>query len=543
MNNLKIGTRLIVSFAIMLLFIALLAGVGIWRIQASDTTTKDLTQTSLDSERMINEWSKLTALNATRTIANARLSDAATIKYFQDQMKVTSAQISEIQKTLKEKLTDPDALKLYDVIQERRTEYVGKRNAAIEQRTQGNLEAAQRFYDNELAGLLDRYTGSVNDLLKFQQNLINANATTLHADNTLGLNLLIGLTVIALVLGVLLAWAITRSITSPLGRAVNFAEKVSSRDLTSQLKAQGKDELATLMAALQRMNANLLGVVKEVKDGADSIATAASEIAAGNIDLSSRTEEQASSLAETAATMEELTTTVKQNADNARQANDLAESAAAVATKSGNVVSKVVDTMGAINSSSKQVVDIISVIDGIAFQTNILALNAAVEAARAGEQGKGFAVVAAEVRSLAQRSAQAAKEVKELIDKSVSITEEGNRLVSEAGHTMQETVDSIKRVTDIMGEITAASQEQSIGIDQINQAVMQMDQVTQQNAALVQEASAASDSLQDQASSLAQLVSTFRVDENAREIDITPRQQEPGPAPAVNRSRPRKLLA
>jgi methyl-accepting chemotaxis protein len=209
--------------------------------------------------------------------------------------------------------------------------------------------------------------------------------------------------------------------------------------------------------------------------------------------------------------MEELTTTVKQNADNARQANTLADTAAQVATRSGQAVAKVVDTMGAINASSRQVVDIISVIDSIAFQTNILALNAAVEAARAGEQGKGFAVVASEVRSLAQRSAQAAKEIKELIDRSVSITEEGNRLVAEAGNTMDETVSSIRRLTDIMGEITSASQEQSIGIEQVNQAVGQMDQVTQQNAALVQEASAASDSLQDQASGLARLVATFKV--------------------------------
>lgn len=536
MNNLKIGTRLIVSFAIMLLFIALLAGIGIWRIQGSDAMAADLTEIRLSSERMITEWSKLTALNATRTIANARLTDTDTIKYFEDQMKVTSAEISKIQNALKEKLTNPEALRLYDVIQQRRNEYVGKRNDALEQRRQGNLQAAQNFYDNELEGLLDRYNGSITDLLKFQQSLINTNADTLHNNNTLALNLLIGLTAVSLLIGLLLAISITRSITRPLTNAVNFAEKVSNRDLTSRINVKGSDELAALMAALQRMNANLLNVVREVKDGADSIATAAGQIAAGNMDLSSRTEQQASSLAETAATMEELTTTVKQNADNARQANGLAESAASVATKSGQVVAQVVDTMGAINESSKQVVDIISVIDSIAFQTNILALNAAVEAARAGEQGKGFAVVASEVRSLAQRSAQAAKEIKDLIDKSVSITETGNRLVAEAGTTMQETVASIKRVTDIMGEITAASQEQSIGIDQVNQAVSQMDQVTQQNAALVQEASAASDSLQDQAGTLAKLVSTFRVDYNNREIDVTPRNAQPE-AQAIGGSR------
>ncbi|MGE4124031.1 MAG: methyl-accepting chemotaxis protein [Pusillimonas sp.] len=543
MQNLKIGTRLILSFAIMLVLIAINAGVGMWRIQAADNNTSELTQLRLTNERLTSEWNKLTALNAVRTIANARITDPQTIKYFEDQMKATSAEITKIQNALKDRITEPEGQRLYAVIQERRSEYVGKRTAALEQRKAGNEAAARAFYDNELEGLLDRYSGSINDLLEFQKNLINTKADTLHDDNILGLNILVGVAVVALALGLLLAWLITRSITSPLGAAVSFAEKVSQRDLTSHLKVTGKDEIATLMGSLQRMNANLLGVIREVKQGADSIATASAQIAAGNLDLSSRTEEQASSLAETAATMEELTTTVKQNADNARQANGLAESAASVATRSGEVVGKVVETMGAINSSSKQVVDIISVIDSIAFQTNILALNAAVEAARAGEQGKGFAVVASEVRTLAQRSAQAAKEIKSLIDKSVSITEEGNRLVSEAGKTMEETVTSIRHVTDIMGEITAASQEQSIGIDQINQAVSQMDQVTQQNAALVQEASAASDSMQDQARTMAELVSTFHISDNVREIDITPRTPKAASPDAPSIETNRHLLS
>lgn len=539
MQNLKIGTRLILSFAIMLVFIAIIAGVGIWRTQAADNTTSELTQVRLANERMVSEWSKLTALNAVRTIANARLADPQTIKYFEDQMKVTSAEITKLQNALKDRLTEPEAKRLYAVIQERRSEYVGKRNTAQEQRKAGNEAAARAFYANELEGLLDRYTASINDLLEYQKELINSQASDLHNDNVVGMNILIGVTVAAMALSMVLAWLITRSITTPLGSAVSFAEKVSQRDLSGQVKIDGKDEIASLMSALQRMNANLLGVIREVKQGADSIATASSQIAAGNLDLSSRTEEQASSLAETAATMEELTTTVKQNADNARQANGLAESAASVAIRSGEVVGKVVQTMGAINSSSKQIADIISVIDSIAFQTNILALNAAVEAARAGEQGKGFAVVASEVRTLAQRSAQAAKEIKGLIDKSVSITEEGNRLVSEAGKTMEETVTSIRHVTDIMGEITAASQEQSIGIDQINMAIAQMDQVTHQNAALVQEASAASDSMQDQARHMAELVSTFRISDSVHEIDITPRTPKARgrSAPAIEKNR------
>ena len=266
------------------------------------------------------------------------------------------------------------------------------------------------------------------------------------------------------------------------------------------------------MQALQEMNHSLVGMVGQVRSGTDTIATASSQIAAGNMDLSSRTEQQASSLEETAASMEELTTTVKQNADNARQANQLAAAASAVAVKGGAVVSQVVDTMASINDSSKKIVDIISVIDGIAFQTNILALNAAVEAARAGEQGRGFAVVATEVRNLAQRSAAAAKEIKTLIGDSVDKVAAGSKLVGEAGNTMDEVVASVRRVTDIMGEITAASVEQSAGIEQVNQAIAQMDEVTQQNAALVEEAAAAAHSLQDQAGSLAQVVGVFRLD-------------------------------
>jgi methyl-accepting chemotaxis protein len=317
---------------------------------------------------------------------------------------------------------------------------------------------------------------------------------------------------IALLLGALIAWLITRSIVRPLHDAMTVAQTVAKGDLTQRIPVQSTDETGLLMRALKDMNESLLKIVGEVRTGTETIATASAQIASGNLDLSSRTEEQASSLEETASSMEELTSTVKQNADNARQANGLAVAASQVAVKGGEVVSKVVDTMGAINASSKKIADIIGVIDGIAFQTNILALNAAVEAARAGEQGRGFAVVAAEVRNLAQRSAAAAKEIKSLIDDSVENVDAGARLVGEAGTTMEEIVDSVKRVTDIMGEIMAATQEQTAGIDQINQAITQMDQVTQQNASLVEEAAAASEAMQEQAGSLAQTVSVFRLD-------------------------------
>jgi len=319
------------------------------------------------------------------------------------------------------------------------------------------------------------------------------------------------LTGLAVVAGTGIAWFVTCSITGPVYAAVKIAKKVASGDLTSHIEVNSKDEMGELLQSLKEMNSSLQTIVSEVRSGTDNMAAASSQIASGNMDLSSRTEQQASSLEETASSMEELTSTVQQNADNARQANSLAQTASDVASRGGSVVSEVVDTMSSINESAKKIVDIISVIDGIAFQTNILALNAAVEAARAGEQGRGFAVVAAEVRNLAQRSASAAKEIKTLIGDSVEKVEAGTKLVDLAGTTMQEVVDSVRRVTDVISEITAASQEQSTGIEQINYAITEMDNVTQQNAALVEEAAAAAGSLQEQASKLAHVVSVFIV--------------------------------
>lgn len=327
--------------------------------------------------------------------------------------------------------------------------------------------------------------------------------------------IVMGVVGIGAVVGLVMFGALTtRIILGQIGGepsyAAEVADRIASGDLETEVETKPGDT-ASMLSAMRRMRESLAKIVTDVRAGADTIATASQQIAGGNQDLSSRTEEQASSLEETASSMEELTSTVRQNADNARQANQLASSASAVASKGGAVVSQVVDKMSAINGSSRKIVDIISVIDGIAFQTNILALNAAVEAARAGEQGRGFAVVASEVRNLAQRSAAAAKEIKSLIDDSVEKVDEGSALVDQAGATMSEIVESVKRVTDIMAEITAASEEQTNGIEQINQAVTQMDEVTQQNAALVEEAAAASAALQDQAGKLSQLVSVFRV--------------------------------
>jgi methyl-accepting chemotaxis protein len=349
----------------------------------------------------------------------------------------------------------------------------------------------------------------------------------------------VGLIAVAIALGVAIALVTTRSITRPIARAVQVAETVARGDLSTRIEVHGNDEASQLLGALRHMNERLVDLVGRVRTGSEGIATASAQIAAGNTDLSQRTEEQAASLEETAASMEQLTVTVKQNADNATQGNSLADLASQTATRGGEVVSRVVDTMREIANSSEQVAQIISVIEGIAFQTNILALNAAVEAARAGEQGRGFAVVAGEVRTLAQRSATAAREIKELITVSVERVNNGTTLVDDAGRTMGEIVQSVKRVADLMNEISAASGEQRTGIEQVNQAVTQMDEVTQQNAALVEEASAAAQSLSAQAKELRELVSVFNIGAAVRADDAVAESMGAGAtAPRTASSRP-----
>ena len=387
--------------------------------------------------------------------------------------------------------------------------------SVIALRQSGNIDGAKEMMLNTLRPAFTEWLGRINQFNDFQENMIQKESA-LARDVAHGFQAVMFLMcVIALIVGTVVATLITRMIFRAVGCepavASNFARSIAAGDLSASIQLRRNDH-SSVLYAMNDMREGLLKIVAEVRNGADTIAAASGQIAAGNLDLSTRTEQQASSLEETASSMEELTSTVKQNADNAYQANQLALSASDVALKGGAVVSQVVETMGSINASSRKIVDIIAVIDSIAFQTNILALNAAVEAARAGEQGRGFAVVASEVRNLAQRSAAAAKEIKVLIGDSVEKVDAGTQLVDRAGATMGEIVESIKRVTDIMGEIAAASKEQTAGIGQINQAITHMDDVTQQNASLVEQAAAAAQSLQDQAGVLAQAVSVFKLD-------------------------------
>ncbi|MDI1245425.1 MAG: methyl-accepting chemotaxis protein [Rhodoferax sp.] len=512
LSDLKIGTRLGIGFALVLFLLTVIASMGVWRLDKVGNAASEMARNALVKERMVSEWLRGTSANSVRTLALVKSTQPNDTNYFQQKITETSLEITANAKAVLNLLTTPEERKLYDDTVAKRTSYVELRAAALQLKSEDQYEQAVALSTDKLVPALAAYEKTIRDLLLYQRRHIDQTATEIDTLYREGQMYLTGLAVVAVLLGCGLAWWLTVGITTQLRGAVSLAQTVASGDLTSRIEVESSDETGLLMQALKNMNDSLVRIVGEVRKGTDTIASASSEIAAGNLDLSGRTEQQAGSLEETAASMEQLTATVKQNADNARQANQLAVAASGVAIKGGSVVAEVVGTMGAINASSRKIVDIIAVIDGIAFQTNILALNAAVEAARAGEQGRGFAVVAAEVRNLAQRSAAAAKEIKILISDSVDKVEEGSKQVAQAGKTMDEIVDSVKRVTDIMAEISAASEEQTTGIEQVNQAIMQMDQVTQQNAALVEEAAAAAASLQEQAGNLSQVVGLFKLD-------------------------------
>ncbi len=438
---------------------------------------------------------------------------------------------------------------------ELRTPLVDEAIAAHDELGKKYLEALTKFdsanpesykiVDGLVKGLDRAPTKKIDDIVDYIGNqstalMASMQKQRLATERTTTISLMTILMVTIAVGAAIMVWLV-RSITKPLNEAVEIARIVASGDLSTHIKVSGTDEIGMLLKSLKDMHDSLAEIVGKVRAGTEAIAQASKEIADGNQDLSSRTEEQASSLEETAASMEELTSTVKRNNENSDQASILASDASTVAVRGGEAVSQVINTMGSINDSSKKIVDIIGVIDGIAFQTNILALNAAVEAARAGEQGRGFAVVASEVRNLAQRSAAAAKEIKGLIGDSVDRVEAGSRLVGQAGTTMNEVVNSVQRVTAIIAEITVASAEQNEGIDQINQAISQMDTVTQQNAALVEQAAAAAEAMQHQAQSLSEAVSVFKLHES--HVRAAPAQRAPVHAPAAPRLRDNRPAA
>ena len=514
-SNLKLGTKLGAAFFALVLLSIAVGGFAVAQLAKINASTEEIASNWLPSIKVLGQM-RVTVNQFRRTEADHILSlDSKAMdvldKRFDDLKKI----LAEQQVSYESMVSTNEENKMYaEYKQLRDVFFVTHLKLLPLSRDEKTLEQAKTYFRGESRIAFNAMAESLGLLVELNDKGADVSYKTAQVTYSQARVWIIGMLGAAIIIAGLLSVWVTRMVTGQLGGepddVIAITNAVAEGNLTLAIPIKSGDQ-TSILAAMARMQTSLTGIVSTVRSGTDTIATASGQIAAGNQDLSSRTEEQASSLEETAASMEELTSTVKQNADNARQANQLAVSASSVAVKGGSVVAQVVDTMGAINTSSKKIVDIIGVIDGIAFQTNILALNAAVEAARAGEQGRGFAVVAAEVRNLAQRSAAAAKEIKTLIGDSVDKVEEGSKQVAEAGKTMDEIVGSVKRVTDIMAEIEAASREQTAGIEQINQAITQMDQVTQQNAALVEEAAAAAASLQEQASGLSQVVSIFKL--------------------------------
>jgi len=506
-NNLKIGTRISLMLGVLFFLLLVVSGLSLQGVARNNEGIRDLKNSSAGLVAAQNAMWELRFGVANFMTAN----EQGRAKIMGDEQKW--AGIIDENLKLYEALPHTDEEKAgLAQLKDSYAKYFASRPRWFELYSAGQTEEAADWRANNTNKFGAATVKGFKTLIEMQEQNASLQVDRLLAANATNRNVMFATVLLAIVISVWTGYRVVRSVTLPLRDALHLAETVSKGDLTSRVTVRSNDEIGQLMRALQEMNDSLVRIVTEVRSGTDTIATASSEIAAGNLNLSQRTENQAGSLQHSAASMGELTTTVRQNADNARQANQLAQSASDVAVKGGAVIGEVVSTMDAINTSARKIVDIIGVIDGIAFQTNILALNAAVEAARAGEQGRGFAVVASEVRNLAQRSASAAREIKELIGDSVDKVDAGTRLVSQAGSTMNDVVEGVRRVTDIMAEITNATVEQSAGIEQVNVSIVQMDDITQQNAALVEQASAAAASLQEQAAGLAQAVSVFRLD-------------------------------
>lgn len=517
-KSMTVGMRLLSGFLLLAIAGAIVAMVGILSMGKINDKAEELYKRELRGLSYIKE-ANISMIYIGRARGNVLLatSDEERKQHTEAINKYFTNLRADLERA-KPLFTTPAAQELFSSYDRMVTQYEAAQNRVIALSAEESLMSRSQTLSDAMeetrrhADELNRIMHSLSEQKEERAKEAADETMELYHESRL---LMIILVVLSALGGMVLGVFITRSLTRELGGEPSYAAQVAGKiadgDLSSPINLRANDR-SSLLFAIKGMRDNLVGIVAQVRDGTETIATATGQIAAGSQDLSSRTEEQASSLEETASSMEQLTATVKQNAENARQANGLASSASDVATKGGSAVAEVVSTMGAINDSSKKIADIIGVIDGIAFQTNILALNAAVEAARAGEQGRGFAVVATEVRSLAQRSAAAAKEIKSLIDDSVDKVGLGARLVDQAGATMQEIVTSVRRVADIMGEIQAASDEQTAGIEQVNRAIAQMDEVTQQNASLVEESAAASEAMQEQAAGLASVVSVFKLD-------------------------------
>ncbi|MFN4120036.1 methyl-accepting chemotaxis protein [Acidovorax sp.] len=553
-SDLRIGVKLGAAFFAVVLLTTVLGVIALVQMSRINSNAEAIATNLLPSVEQTGDLRVLFNRMRRSEAGMVTARSLVEVKAFSEQVALRAKDIEQVEKTYEPLINDPKEREIYDTYKKRKAEYAVLQAKLVEIANGVDFTSAETL---ELTGdaLSMVYAGesegafvAVAETLGQMQALNSENARKASEEARQVFNMarisLLATLAVCVVLAALLGVGITRAVTRPAHHAVRAARAIAEGDLTTDVPAGGKDEMGQLLTALTHMRDNLARVVSGVRSNAEGVASASSQIASGNNDLSARTEQQASALEETAASMEELGSTVKQNADNARTANQLAVNASTVAVQGGDVVAEVVETMKGINESSNKIADIISVIDGIAFQTNILALNAAVEAARAGEQGRGFAVVASEVRSLAGRSAEAAKEIKSLITASVERVEQGTLLVDKAGTTMTEVVASIRRVTDIMGEISAASSEQSAGVGQVGEAVTQMDQATQQNAALVEEMAAAASALNAQAGELVNAVAVFKLDASQYTSAARPATAPmavPAPAraaPAVAASKP-----